>query len=132
MYPARVVAALQQALTGVPGLAAAYLFGSTARGDARPDSDIDVGLLYETTPAATLDQQPFDLADNLSRHLGRTVDLVVLNSAPADLRMRVLRDGELLLQPDPAVRVRFEVATRREYFDLEPILREYRRPRKTA
>lgn len=57
---------------------------------------------------------------------------MVLNTAPADLRMRVLRDGHLVFEGDATARVRFEVATRHEAFDLEPILREYRRPRASA
>ncbi|HEX8246069.1 MAG TPA: nucleotidyltransferase domain-containing protein [Longimicrobium sp.] len=36
---------LRAALVAVPGVEAAFIFGSLARGDARPDSDIDV-LVY--------------------------------------------------------------------------------------
>ncbi len=57
---------------------------------------------------------------------------MVLNTAPADLRMRVLRDGQMVFEGDASGRVRFEVATRNEAFDLEPIFREYRRPRVSA
>jgi hypothetical protein len=114
------------------GAAAVYLFGSTARGEAGSDSDVDIGLLLATPPGPTLDGQSFDVADALERVLGRPVDVVILNTAPADLRIRVLRDGVLVFEGDPAARVRFEVATRNEAFDLEPILREYRRPRRSA
>ena len=55
------------------------------------------------------------------------VDLVVLDSAPVDLVHRVLRDGRLLYDDDPSMRVRFEVRSRNQYFDLLPYLREYRR-----
>ena len=114
------------------GAAAVYLFGSVARDTARQDSDVDVGVLLSHTPPSTLDGQPFDLADALERLIGRSVDVVLLNTTPADLRMRILRDGELVFEGDATARVRFEVATRNEAFDLEPILREYRRPRVTA
>ena len=50
-----------------------------------------------------------------------------MNRAPVDLRTRVLRDGVLLVDRDPSLRIRFEVRTRNEWFDLQPILREYRR-----
>lgn len=33
---------LREAFAGVTGIEAAFLFGSTARGDARPDSDLDL------------------------------------------------------------------------------------------
>ena len=114
------------------GAAAVYLFGSVARDVARPESDVDVGLLLATPPPPTLEGLPLDSADALERHLGRHVDVVVLNTAPADLRIRVLRDGQLVFEGDARTRVRYEVATRNEFFDLEPILREYRRPRASA
>ena len=38
-----------------------------------------------------------------------------------------LRDGELVYESDRARRVNFEVAARREYLDLLPILRRYRK-----
>ncbi len=37
------------------GLVCAWLFGSVARGTARPDSDVDVAVLYERDPPETLD-----------------------------------------------------------------------------
>ena len=114
------------------GAAAVYLFGSVARDTSRPDSDVDVGVLLAKPPPSTLEGQPFDLADALERLLGRPVDVVVLNSAPADLRIRVMRDGQLVFESDASARVRFEVSTRNEAFDLEPILREYRRSRVSA
>lgn len=111
----------------VPGLHAAYLFGSVARGEARPDSDVDVAVLFPSPPPQTLAGQPFLVASELESILGRRVDVVVLNTAPVDLVHRVLRDGVLLMQPDPSARIAFEVRARNQYFDLLPILRTYRR-----
>lgn len=108
------------------GVVAAYLFGSEARGESGPGSDLDVAVLLETEPERTLEGLRLDLRDALERELVRSVDLVVLNRAPVDLVHRVLRDGRLVLDRDSAVRVEFEVRARNEYFDLLPILREYR------
>lgn len=113
-------------------VAAVYLFGSVARAEARPDSDIDVGVLFRLAPPPTFAGQPFDMSGELERRLGAPVDVVVLNTAPPDLRIRVLRHGRLAVEHDRSARIRFEVTTRNEYFDLEPILAEYRRPRRTA
>jgi hypothetical protein len=55
------------------------------------------------------------------------VDLVILNTASADLVHRVLRDGDLVLERDRGRRIRFEVAKRNEYFDLQPVRDAYRR-----
>lgn len=121
-----LAAALEQEPSG---LACAYLFGSRARGDARPGSDVDLAVLLDHDPPRTLAGLHLDLADRLSAALGRTVDLVVLNRAPVDLVHRVLRDGVLVLERDRSARIRFEVRARNEYFDLLPFLRRYRRPR---
>jgi predicted nucleotidyltransferase len=108
-------------------LAAVYLFGSVARGTAGPTSDIDVGALYRTTPAATLEAQPFADEAALSQLFGRRVQVVIMNTAPVDLVHRVLRDGILVIDRDKGRRIAFEVRSRNEYFDLLPILREYRK-----
>jgi hypothetical protein len=115
--------------TNAEDAAAVYLFGSAARGTPRTDSDVDVAILFREPPASTLDAQPFGLAADLERHMGQPVDVVVLNSAPVDLRIRVLRDGHLIIDRDKSRRIAFEVRTRNEAFDLEPILRRYRTPR---
>jgi uncharacterized protein YutE (UPF0331/DUF86 family)/predicted nucleotidyltransferase len=110
----------------IPRLVAAYLFGSRARGEARPGSDTDVALLLATTPEPTLNAQPFGVAADLELLLGSSVDLLVLNQSPVDLVHRVLRDGVLLVESDRSARIAFEVRARNQYFDLLPILRRYR------
>ncbi|MYI74316.1 MAG: nucleotidyltransferase domain-containing protein [Acidobacteria bacterium] len=109
------------------GEVAVYLFGSMARGADQPDSDVDIGVLYRSDPPPTFDGLPLRLESELERLLGRATQVVTLNTAPADLRARVLRDGVLILDRDPSFRIRFEVRTRNEWFDLQPTLREYRR-----
>ena len=106
---------------------AAWLFGSFARGDARDGSDVDVAILCRRAPEPTFEALHLPLEGEIERLLGRTTQVVTLNRAAADLRARVLRDGVLLLDRDPSLRIRFEVRTRNEWFDLRPILREYRR-----
>ncbi len=114
------------------GLTAVYLYGSRARGTAGPGSDVDLGVLFEETPPSVLGGTPDRLADALERELRLPVEVVALNKAPADLVHRVLRDGVLVIEADRSARIRFEVARRREYLDLLPVLQEYRRPRKAT
>lgn len=109
------------------GIAAAYLFGSTARGTARPNSDVDVGVLYVQAPPLTFEGLPLELEGDLERVVGKPVQVVVLNRASPDLVHRVLRDGRLILESDRSVRVRFEVRSRNEFFDVLPTLLRYRR-----
>jgi len=110
------------------GTAAVYLYGSVARGDSRPGSDVDVAILFDEDPPRTLDGLHVGIADSLQAALGRPVDLVVLNHASPDLVHRVLRDGILVSEPNRSGRVRFEVRLRNDYFDMEPIRERYRRP----
>lgn len=108
-------------------LAAAWVFGSRGRGTARPNSDLDLALLYTGEIPRTLLALPLDLKDAMERATNAKVDIVIVNNAEADLVHRVLRDGVLVLEREPAARVAFEVRRRGEYFDLEPHLRRYRR-----
>lgn len=124
-----VIQHVQDTMRDAPGdVVAAYLFGSRARGSGRPTSDIDLGLLFRTTPPATLHGVARDLEAAVERSTGLETEAVVLNTAPADLVHRVLRDGVIVLDRDKAFRIRFEVQSRNEYFDLEPIRRRYRHP----
>ena len=114
------------------GLVCVYLYGSRVRGEARQQSDVDLAVLYAQKPPPTFDGLGLALGSILERHLGRPVDLLVLNRAPVDLIHRVLRDGVLVYDHDPSARIRFEVQTRNAYFDLLPYLRQYRRATRSA
>jgi hypothetical protein len=110
------------------GIAAAWLFGSVARGTARQDSDVDVGILYCEDPPRTLAGigKVFNLEEELTEVTDLPIQIVALNNAPVDLIVRVFRDGRLLLGHDSLQRVDFEVRSRNEFWDLEPYLRLYR------
>lgn len=61
------------------GLTEVWLYGSVARGDARPDSDVD--LLYRLKPGERLGlTQTQTLTDELSSYLGREVSLMALDT----------------------------------------------------
>jgi len=109
-----------------PSVVAAYLFGSVARGEARKGSDVDVAVLFSAPTEPVLGNAANRLEGDLERVLRRTVQVVELNRAPADLVHRVMRDGVILLDRDRGARLEFEVRSRNEYFDLEPIRRMYR------
>lgn len=121
----RIIATLAQRLASEEGIVAAWLFGSVARARHREGSDVDVAVLGGPPPRTLADLQ-LDLAAELSATLGREVQLVRLESAPADLIHRVLRDGVLLVDRDRGARIRFEVDARNRYFDMRPVWLEYR------
>ena len=105
------------------GVVLAYLYGSQARGDAGPLSDVDVAVLFG-----------FDVPENervnrVLRLIGalgsvfRRDDVYVVDLAESSplLRHRVYYDGQLLYCADDRVRVRFETTALRDYVDTEPL-----------
>lgn len=71
------------------------LFGSVLRADFRPDSDIDVLVEFEPGSRVTLINL-VAMRDELSRILGRKVDLVTKSGLNQHLRDRVLANREVL------------------------------------
>lgn len=83
-----------------PEVLEAYLFGSHARGEARPHSDVDVAVYASAIPDLPFGYDA-ELATELSRALATDrVDVVVLNRAGPLLYHRVLRDGVRVLARD--------------------------------
>jgi predicted nucleotidyltransferase len=71
------------------------LFGSAARGEMRPDSDID--LLVEFLPDSQVDLVDYaGLMLDLSRLIGRKVDLVSKNGLKPLIRNSVLQEARLV------------------------------------
>ena len=68
---------------GVAGLA---LFGSTARGEAEPGSDIDILVRYD---AITRSKQYFGALHYLEDLFGRPIDLVMETALRSELRPSV-------------------------------------------
>ena len=100
----------------------AYVFGSRARGHARPDSDVDVAVYVDEARDGVWGYRA-ELATALMTALGTgDVDVVVLNRAPILLYHRVLRDGVRVLSRDlRATTTRAGQALSR-YFDFLPQL----------
>ena len=74
------------------GLAALALFGSTARGTARPDSDVDVLIDIASGVSFSL-VDLVSVKDFLEDKLGRTVDVVTREGLDPGIRDRVIREA---------------------------------------
>jgi uncharacterized protein len=84
---------LREVLERFPEVRLAAAFGSVARGDERPGSDVDVALLL--SPDTRELRTRVEAA--LGRAAGREIDVIHLDAAPPLLRFEIARDGVPLL-----------------------------------
>ncbi len=108
---------LGPALGRCRGVVFAYLFGSAARGELGPLSDVDVAVYLE--PGADPSEGLLEAIGSATDHLGTDeVDVVLLNTAPTALIGRCLLSRRVLVDHDPFLRQRFESAELRKFFDF--------------
>lgn len=114
---ARPDAELAQAIASVTeGALLVYLFGSVGTPYERPDSDLDVAVLY----AAPLTfEQRVEVSARIAEATGRTIDLVDLGSADPIIRRQVIATGTVVREDGRGVRARFEMRTLSEHHDLK-------------
>lgn len=100
----------------------AYLFGSMAAGAPDPgDADLAVVLAPGTTFRSTL-----ELQSELEAATGASVDLHDFDRLPVDLQFRIIQQGQVLVDRDPARRVRLEIRTLNAFNDFKPYLERLR------
>ena len=100
----------------VAGVDLLIVFGSRARGDARPDSDWDIGYLAnETADVPGLLARLVEALDN------DRVDLVDLRSAGGLLRYRAAREGRLAYEAAADLFDRYRLDAARFWCDNAPL-----------
>ena len=103
------------------GVLAVILFGSSARGETTPTSDIDVCLvlpLGQDAEADCLHMRTKYLAyDNL--------DLRIYQQLPLYVRQRVLKEGHVLSCRDVDMLYRIAYLTVQAFEDFKPIYHQY-------
>ncbi len=119
--PAATAARVGDVMRRFPDVAAAWVFGSVARGRARPDSDLDVGVVYRERKSDAHDRVATALAIELSRATGfSTIDVIDLESQGPIFAHHVLCDGLRAYEGDPIRRVDFESDTIARALDFMP------------
>ncbi len=112
---------LKEFLLKCDDVAFVFLFGSFARGNLTPYSDMDIAIFF----SKKIDFfRSNDLREKLSAILNIDVDIVVLNNASPIIKMQVLKKGALLINKNPKVYNEFFVNTTKEYDDLKIIRKE--------
>ena len=121
--------ALQNYFNSLDMVLLAYLFGSYARDQAGPLSDVDIAVLLAGDPdAKRCFEMRLQLIGGVMDLLHfNDVDVIILNQAPLALRYRVLRDGALLYCRDEQTRITFTARTVSEYLDFKPVIERHER-----
>lgn len=110
-------------LAGQADVVLAYLFGSTAKRENDPLSDLDVAvLLSETMEGRQVLERKLRLIQQVGALSPREVDLILLNETSPLLAYEVVRHGRLLHERTRHERNAFEVQTRKVFFDVKPML----------
>jgi predicted nucleotidyltransferase len=107
---------LERQSSAWPELKLAVLFGSQARGKARPRSDVDLGILLDPYSA----ELRFQVEARLGRSAGRPVDVVLLDDAPPLLRFEIAREGKLLFQREDHLWTDFKTKAMVDWWDWAP------------
>ena len=108
-----------------PGIVCAYLFGSHATGTGGPDSDVDVAALLDSGPGDAL-RHMVEIEGELRATLpGKRIDVVILNDAGPRLCYEIISTGRLVFERDRDERCDFEVKATVQYFDWQPIERQF-------
>lgn len=115
MLVENAIATIKSLLAQNPHVKVAYLFGSCARGDVGPLSDVDIAVLLDGRVS------PFDFRLRMSASLAQELgtehfDLVTLNDSPLLLKYEVVRGGRVIKE-DKKRRVTFETGVLSEYLD---------------
>ena len=104
-------------------VSALYIFGSFAKSNEIPESDIDVAVLINDKKKGrytfeSLKRTYYAASPKLSI---RPLDIVLLNTASPFLKHRIIRTGKVIFDRNKRLRKRFIANAIIEYMDYKPI-----------
>jgi predicted nucleotidyltransferase len=118
--PTEIVRRSQELLRSEPGSRLALIYGSFASGKMRPDSDVDIAVLFDRPLDA---KQKMDLAERLGKELSKTVDLADLFSLNGTILRQILCTGHVLVKNDPAALLALTKRMIYNQADMMPLVR---------
>lgn len=102
----------------------AYLFGSRPKGFANENSDWDIAVYFKEPLEQRGHWPAFQLEAELSRAIGSTVQVIILNTPlPPVFGFEIVKDGILLIDRKPNLRMEFENRILRQYHDWQYFLK---------
>ncbi|GAB6059993.1 type VII toxin-antitoxin system MntA family adenylyltransferase antitoxin [Desulfonatronum parangueonense] len=112
-------ATLQPVLAREDTIIASYLFGSAAKGQMRPGSDIDVALLLDENEQRLDRKRLLDrFIPLLSRAVRHDIHISILNDASYLLRVQVIHTGKLIHVTDKEKLAQFQMISTSLYADF--------------
>ena len=113
----RLIPKVSEYLESCEEVVFAYLFGGLAKGTQRPLSDVDIALYL--SGAVDFGEKKLETLGRLNDILTTDeIDLVILNTAPLSLEIKILENKKVLVDKDPFFRHRYESMVMRKYFDF--------------
>ena len=97
---------------------AIYLFGSYAKGNAKPISDIDICVL-------TKRDIPKRVKEEILSNSSKNIDISIFWDLPPTIRFRVFKEGKLLYKRDEIALQRVKVDTLKSYLDIQPMIKRH-------
>jgi uncharacterized protein len=106
---------------------AVYLFGSAAKKNLKPLSDIDIAVLInDGLKKEEIESLKLALIELIAGALStEEFDLVILNDAPIRFSYTILKDGELVFVKDEKHLIDFREKVVRRYLDFSYYLKKF-------
>lgn len=98
-----------------PDVVAIYLFGSYAKGDQHPMSDVDIAVILDKfTPESEAD---------IGSLISQEIDVVLFHRLPLQIKFEVFKHGKELFVRDEERLAEIKFQVMREYLDTSPMYR---------
>jgi len=120
--PEELQAVIDRAVSGIPKerVIAIFLYGSVARGEEKPMSDIDIAVI--TGQGISRAEK-----ERILVHASQTLDITLFRDLPLPIRFRVLKEGILLWGEEGLELHRIRRATLRCYREIGRMIRRHER-----
>jgi len=111
-----------------PEIEFAYLFGSILKKGLEKAEDIDIAIFFrEILSKSEIFQKKIRLESLLSVKIGKDFEVTPLNFSDPLFNHQVLSNKIVLVDRNHRLRLTKEAKWRNEYFDMQPLWKEYRR-----